>query len=84
MAAHECKHEETLKSIKKTADNLVEISIQPFVRNAIIGTIGFLFLLYGGMWAYSATTYATKEELKESKDEVREGIREILKELRKR
>lgn len=81
---HECKQEEAFKELKKEIGKLFGMSLPTWVRSILIGCIGLLFLLYGGMWAYAATTYASKQDVKELRSEINDGIREILQELRKK
>lgn len=83
MTVHECKKEEDFRSLYK-------MSIPVWVRSILIGGLIALFVLYGGSWVYSSSTFATKNELKEVKTEIKDvkkeinsGIKEILRKLDK-
>ena len=56
----------------------------------LLGAAIALLMIYGGLWAYLTTVYATKTELKEVKQEVKDvrreinsGFKEILRKLDK-
>jgi len=74
--------EKTHEKVDEEINNLFKMSIPTFVRGAIITSIGFLFLGLGGVYLWSVSTYATREEVKEMRSEWREDLREIKTDLK--
>lgn len=71
--------EEDREKMNTAIDKLYDMSIPSWVRGLLIGGIVGLFVLYGGLWIYTASTFATKTELKEVKNDVKEMRKEISK-----
>jgi hypothetical protein len=60
---------------------LFGMSMPTWVRSVFITLIGLLFILYAGMYAYGASTYSTKEEVKEIKTELRADMKDMNEKL---
>jgi len=74
--------EEDRVRIRTDVAKLWNISISPILRNLIISAIGFLFVLFGGLYLYANASYATKESVSQMRVEQKEERREILDEIR--
>ena len=56
-------------------------SLPGWVRDIVVAGIIALFALYGAQWAYNATVFVEKEEVKEMRAEIRGELREIKDQL---
>ena len=62
---------------KEDIKTLYERSLPAWTRAILVGLIGTLFVFCGWLYAYGASTYATKEEVKEMRVETRQDMKEI-------
>lgn len=76
MSAKECPVS-TQERHEKDIETLYDRSLPAWVRAILISSIAALFAMYAGMYAYGASTYATKEEVKEIRAETRQDMKEI-------
>jgi len=68
----ECKTDRT--KITDRIDNLFKISISPRAQQIVVYLIGILFASITFIFIFSVTTYATKEDLKETKIDLKAEI----------
>ena len=66
-------------NMKDNIRELYGLSLPAWVRGVLIAVIGVLFLLYGGLWIYNVSNFATKEDLHEAKVDLKEDITQGFK-----
>ena len=91
MTHHECEQSSMIKDIRANIAKLFSLSNPEWTRGLVISAIIALFVLYGGMYVYAGSTFATKADVavlrkkfEASQENIEATLGEILKEVKKK